>query len=84
MSDLQPPKPVDSADALNSQVGGDHYKDMKIQPVVFIETNNIPFLDGCVIKRLCRHGTKTGAGIKDLLKAKHEIDLIIQLRYAEK
>ena len=65
--------------ALDVQVGGSHYKGFKIQPIEFIEANNLPFLDGCVIKRVCRHGSK--AGVEDLLKAKHEIDLIIQLRY---
>lgn len=65
--------------ALDEQVGGSHYKDFKIQPAEFIEKNNLPFLDGCVIKRMCRHGNKNGA--EDLRKAIHEIKLILQLRY---
>jgi len=65
--------------ALDEQVGGSHYKDFKIQPAEFIEKNNLPFLDGCVIKRMCRHGNKNGA--EDLRKAIHEIRLILQLRY---
>jgi hypothetical protein len=68
-----------SEDALDVQVGGGHYKDFKIQPVEFIEANNLPFLEGCILKRLCRHENKNG--IEDLEKAKHEIDLIIKLRY---
>ena len=47
--------------ALDEQVGGSHYKDFKIQPAEFIEKNNLPFLDGCVIKRMCRHGNKNSA-----------------------
>jgi hypothetical protein len=65
--------------ALNEQIGGAHYKDFPIQPAEFIEKNKIPFLDGCVIKRMCRHGNKNGA--EDLRKAIHEIRLILQLRY---
>jgi len=60
---------------LDIQVGGDHYKKMKIQPVEFILANDLGFLEGCVIKRICRYKSKNG--IEDLEKAKHEIDLLI-------
>ena len=40
--------------ALNAQVGGGHYKDMKIQPVEFIHANGIGFIEGCVIKYVSR------------------------------
>lgn len=63
--------------ATDTQAGGDHYKGMKIQPVEFIHANDIGFLEGCVIKRMTRWRTK--GGIVDLEKAKHEIDLLIQL-----
>ena len=69
------------ASALDVQVGGDHYKGMAIQPVEFITRNKLTFLEGCVIKRICRHGTKNG--IEDLRKAKHEIDLLIQFYYGK-
>lgn len=64
---------------LNQQVGGSHYKDMNIQPVEFITANNIGFLEGSVIKYVCRHKSKNGK--QDLEKAKHFIDLIIELGY---
>tara|TARA_R110000851_G_scaffold30569_2_gene83440 strand:+ start:605 stop:769 length:165 start_codon:yes stop_codon:yes gene_type:complete len=54
---------------------------MKIQPVEFIHANNIPFLDGCVIKRVCRHRAKNGA--EDIRKAIHELNLILELEYGE-
>lgn len=63
--------------ALDYQVGGDHYKDMAIQPVQFIHANNLPFLEGAIIKRICRWRKK--GGLEDLQKAKQEIDLIIEL-----
>lgn len=66
-------------DPFSIQEGGDHYMGMKMQPSVFIYTNNIPFLEGCVIKYLCRHRRKGGA--MDLKKAKHYIDLILELEY---
>ena len=39
---------------LDTQVGGEHYKDMLIQPVDFIYMNDIGFLEGCIIKYICR------------------------------
>jgi hypothetical protein len=72
-----PPK----QDALATQPGGDHYKGRKIQPVEYIEANDLRFLEGCIIKRATRHGEKTGAGVKDLEKIIHEARLIAQLRY---
>lgn len=68
--------------ALDTQVAGSHYKNMVIQPVTFIERNQIPFLEGCVIKRMCRHSSKAKA--EDLRKAIHEITLLLELRYGEK
>jgi len=65
--------------ALQRQVGGTHYKQFAIQPVEFITANKLGFLEGCIIKRICRHQSKNG--IEDLLKAKHEIDLLIALEY---
>jgi len=65
--------------ALRSQEGGDHYKKMNIQPAEFIHENRIPYLEGCAIKYLCRHRDKGGA--EDLRKAKHYIDIILDLEY---
>lgn len=63
--------------ALQDQVGGSHYKTMAIQPVTFIEINGLSFLEGCIIKRICRWRSK--GGIEDLAKIKHEIDLLIEM-----
>lgn len=73
---------MDSAltNPLNEQIAGTHYKQLHIQPVEFITYNKIPFLEGCVIKRMCRHQSK--AGLEDLKKAIHEIRLIAKLTYA--
>ena len=70
---------MDENSALHTQIGGDHYAHFRIQPAEFITANDIGFLEGCIIKRMCRHESKNG--IEDLEKAKHEIDLLIELRY---
>ncbi|MBU0593330.1 MAG: DUF3310 domain-containing protein [Gammaproteobacteria bacterium] len=59
------------------QVGGDHYKNMTIQPVEYIHANGIAFCEGCVIKYVSRWRSKNG--IADLKKARHFLDLLIQL-----
>lgn len=67
------------ADALSYQVGGSHYKDKPIQPVVYIQANNLTFLEGSVVKRITRHREKQGA--LDIAKARQELDLILELEY---
>ena len=69
--------PPNTASALGKQVDGGHYKDLKIQPIEFIHANNIPFAEGCAIKYLTRWRSK--GGVKDLEKAKHFIELLIEL-----
>lgn len=70
--------------ALEVQVGGEHYKSAKIQPVQYIEANDIKFLEGCVIKRCTRHDKPTGKGREDIEKAIHELQLLLELRYGSK
>jgi hypothetical protein len=64
-------------DALNKQVAGNHYKDLPIQPVEFIHANAIGYFEGNVIKYVSRWRKKNG--IADLEKAKHYIELLIEL-----
>ena len=65
----------------DTQVGGSHYKDMKIQPSEFINKNKLQFAEGNAIKYICRHGSK--GRLQDLEKAKHYIDMIIERDYAD-
>lgn len=67
--------------ALHVQVGGNHYKEFAIQPVEFINANKLSYLQGCVIKYICRYPLK-GQDIQDLLKIKHYVDLILDQEYA--
>ena len=66
----------------NKQIGGTHYKKMKIQPSKFVIENKLLFPEGNVIKYISRHQYKGGK--EDLEKAKHFIDMIIERDYGEK
>ena len=63
--------------ALNKQVAGNHYKDQPIQPVEYIHANAIGYFEGNVIKYVSRWRKKNG--VADLEKAKHYIELLIEL-----
>lgn len=65
--------------AFFKQVGGSHYKTMKIQPSQFINENNLLFAEGNAIKYICRHKLKNKK--EDLLKAIHYIEMIIERDY---
>lgn len=61
------------------QVGGNHYKEMAIQPIEFIEKNRIPYIEGNIIKYACRHRKKNGA--EDIKKIIHYAELLLELEY---
>jgi len=63
------------------QIGGAHYKKMKIQPSKFVIENELLFPEGSVIKYICRHRFKNGK--EDLLKAIHFIEMIIERDYSK-
>lgn len=67
---------MSSNNPLNTQVGGDHYK-LPIQPIQYIHTNNLSYIEGCVIKYITRWRSKNG--IEDLNKAIHYIELLKEL-----
>ena len=61
---------------LETQIGGNHYKDMNIQPLEFIMANNLPYCEANIIKYICRYKSKNG--IQDLNKARHYLDILIE------
>ena len=65
--------------AYDKQVGGSHYKKMRIQPSKFVIENELLFPEGNVIKYICRHRYKNGK--EDLEKAVHFIEMIIERDY---
>lgn len=62
--------------ALNTQIGGDHYKKLKIQPMEYSMANNLDACQHTAIKYITRFRDK--GGIADLEKAKHVIDMLIE------
>ena len=66
-------------ESLTTQVGGSHYKDMPIQPIEFCMKNNFNLCQSNVVKYISRYKVKNG--VEDLKKAKHMIDMLIDLEY---
>ncbi len=62
------------------QVGGNHYKDCKIQPIEYIVGNDLTFCEGNAIKYITRHRRK-GEGAKDIEKAIHYLEMILETEY---
>jgi|GEM_PF-1707452 Protein of unknwon function (DUF3310). len=62
--------------ALDVQVGGDHYKKYKIQPMEYSMANGLDACQHTAIKYITRFRDK--GGIADLEKAKHCIDMLIE------
>ena len=59
------------------QIAGSHYKDKAIQPWDYIVQNDIPYLEGNVIKYVSRWRDK--GGVADLEKARHYLDKLIEV-----
>lgn len=68
--------------ASDKQIGGLHYRQLAIQPTEFIYRNNLGFIEGNVIKYVCRHREKNGRA--DLEKAIHYLQLLIEYEYEQK
>jgi len=68
---------TESQTALTKQIGGDHYKSMAIQPSEYAELNGLSHLESSVVKYISRWKRKGGKA--DLDKAKHCIDMIIEI-----
>lgn len=66
----------DDTKASTTQIGGNHYKNLAIQPMEYCLKNNLNYVQSNVIKYVTRYKDKNG--IEDLKKAKHCIDLLIE------
>ena len=64
--------------ATERQIGGKHYKDFKIQPIEFITKNKLSFIQGNIIKYVCRFDKKNG--IEDIDKAIHYCELLKEIK----
>jgi hypothetical protein len=65
--------------AYDNQVGGSHYKKMKIQPMQYSMANELDACQHTAIKYITRHEDK--AGKKDLYKSLHTVLLLIEEKY---
>lgn len=62
--------------ALDTQVGGSHYKEMAIQPMEYSMANGLDACQHTIVKYVTRFRQK--GGIQDLEKARHTIDMLIE------
>ena len=67
-----------SKSALDRQVQGNYYKSLKIQPIEFITKNNLSFIQGNIIKYVCRFNKKNGN--EDIDKAIHYCELLKEIK----
>ena len=67
--------------AWNKQIGGDHYKKLAIQPMEYALQNKLDYAQANVVKYVTRHADKGGKD--DLLKAIHNIELMIAHYYSD-
>ena len=65
--------------SLENQIGGKHYRNMKIQPAEFINENKLLFAEGNAIKYICRHSVKGKR--QDIEKAIHYLEMILERDY---
>jgi len=65
--------------SLEDQIGGKHYRSMKIQPAEFINENKLLFAEGNAIKYICRHPHKGKQ--EDIKKAIHYLQMILERDY---
>lgn len=63
------------------QVAGTHYKSQAIQPWDYIISNEIPYMEGNVIKYVSRWRDK--GGLDDLRKAQHYLQKLIETEEAK-
>ena len=64
-------------DALNVQVGGNHYKKYKIQPIEYAMANDLNYCQANAVKYTTRYRDK--GGVEDLRKAIHNLEILIEL-----
>lgn len=60
----------------SKQVGGNHYKDMPIQPSEYITKNGLGWYEGNAIKYVSRYKQKGGKA--DIEKAIHYLELLLE------
>ena len=70
---------LETSNPLQTQVGGNHYKDFKIQPIEYIHANGFDFISSNIIKYASRHRYKNKD--EDVKKVIHYALLSLTLDY---
>ena len=60
----------------DTQVGGEHYQKLAIQPTDYIYLNGLDFVQGNIVKYVSRFRDKNG--MQDLEKALHYLNYLIE------
>ena len=63
------------------QVGGNHYRNMVVQPSEFVNKNRLLFAEASAIKYICRHAAKGKE--QDIHKAIHYLEMILERDYED-
>jgi len=63
--------------ASDTQIGGDHYTNLAVQPMYYSMVNELNALQHTTIKYVTRYQDK-GTPLQDLAKARHCIDMLIE------
>lgn len=69
------------SDSLSTQVGGDHYRGLPIQPTEFCQRNRLGWCEANVVKYVSRHKCKNGR--QDIEKAIHYLQILLEIEYPE-
>lgn len=73
---VEMPDPKEVAPIMTTQVGGNHYTKLAIQPMEYSMRNNLGPAEHTVIKYVTRWKDK--GGVEDLRKAQHCLSLLIE------
>jgi len=68
---------LDALFASDTQVGGDHYTKLEIQPMTYSMANGLNALQHTALKYITRYQDK-GTPLQDLAKARHCIDMMVE------
>ena len=60
---------------LDTQIGGGHYKGKAIQPIEYILSNDLGFIEGNIVKYITRYKDKNG--MEDIKKVIHYAEILL-------
>ena len=73
-------QPAPTPTAFSVQIGGDHYKNLPIQPIEYCQRNGLGAVESFVVKYVTRWKAK--GGVDDLRKAIHLLEMLVEMEKA--